>query len=331
MNARTCPRCGTAAPFGYVICPKCHTLFFADQLGAMHARAIALEEKSDYLGALETLRAMEPMLPRGSVQAKELHEHITALEPKVGQPPRSSSSSKGWLAGAGAVLLTLLTKGKFLLLGLTKLPTLLSFFVSAALWTDSSTGAGLALVVLGSIYVHEMGHTWAFRRYGIAVSAPMFVPGFGAFVRGSHYPKSPEAAGDVALSGPLWGAASGLVTLALGLALGQPWLIGAAVLIAEVHLFNLFPVWQLDGSRALQTLSKHQAVLLAMVGLLGGAATGSPMSLLAGGGLLMRRFVRAPEGPGNRRTFVVFLSCFVVLLALRFGAQHALPGTPSPG
>jgi len=159
----------------------------------------------------------------------------------------------------------------------------------------------------------------------------MFVPGFGAFVRGSHYPKSPEAAGDVALSGPLWGAASGLVTLALGLALGQPWLIGAAVLIAEVNLFNLFPVWQPDGSRALQTLSKRQAVLLALVGLLGGAATGSPMSLLAGGGLLVRRFVRAPEGPGNRRTFVVFLSCFVVLLALRFVAQHALPGTPSPG
>jgi Zn-dependent protease len=43
-----------------------------------------------------------------------------------------------------------------------------------------------------------------------------------------------------------------------------------------VNLFNLFPVWQLDGSRALQTLSKRQAVLLALVGLLGqdaGAAT----------------------------------------------------------
>ena len=68
---------------------------------------------------------------------------------------------------------------------------------------------GFALIVLGSVYVHEMGHTFAFRRYGIAVTPPMFVPGFGAFVRGSHYPKSLTAIGDVALSGPLWGGIAG--------------------------------------------------------------------------------------------------------------------------
>jgi Zn-dependent protease len=326
VSVRVCQRCGTSAPADFVICPKCHALFFADQLARLHAEATALETNGDFLGALEKLRAMEPMLPRGSVQATQLAQRITTLEPKAGQQPRQKKSNQsGLFAGLGAALIALLTKGKFLFLGLTKLPTLLSFFVSAALWRDSSAGAGLALVVLGSIYVHEMGHTWAFRRYGIAVSAPMFVPGFGAFVRGSHYPKSPEAAGDVALSGPVWGAVSGIITLGLGLGLDQPWLIGAAVLIAEVNLFNLFPVWQLDGSRAVATLSKNQVVLLAFLGLAGGAIASSPMALLAGTGLLVRRFVRAPEGPGNTRTFVVFLVSFVVLLALRFAAQHAMP------
>ncbi|HEY0880071.1 MAG TPA: hypothetical protein VGD87_01010, partial [Archangium sp.] len=85
------------------------------------------------------------------------------------------------------------------------------------------------------------------------------------------------------------------------------------------------PVWQLDGSRAVATLSKNQVVLLAFLGLAGGAIASSPMALLAGTGLLVRRFVRAPEGPGNARTFVVFLVSFVVLLALRFAAQHAMP------
>lgn len=40
-----------------------------------------------------------------------------------------------------------------------------------------------------SIYVHEMGHVAALRRCGIAATAPMFVPGLGAFIRmrSSHF------------------------------------------------------------------------------------------------------------------------------------------------
>ena len=271
---------------------------------------------------------MEPLLPGASTQAAALKARIAALEPKAGKQP---SKAPKWLAGLGAVglalwkflgpLLMVLSKGKLLLFGLLKLPTLLSFFVSAALWSDGSKGSGLALVVLGSIYVHEMGHTWAFRRYGIAVSAPMFVPGFGAFVRGTHYPKSPQAAGDVALSGPVWGGVAGLVTLALGVLSHQVWVCGAALFIAEVNLFNLLPVWQLDGSRATACISRRQVGVLGAVGLLGGVIAGSPMSLLAGAGLISRLFVRPPEGEGDRRTFVVFLLLFVGLLALRGGAQ----------
>ena len=44
--------------------------------------------------------------------------------------------------------------------------------------------AGLVL----SIYVHEMGHVIALRRYNIAATAPMFIPFFGAFVRMKQYP-----------------------------------------------------------------------------------------------------------------------------------------------
>jgi Zn-dependent protease len=274
---------------------------------------------------------MEPLLPHTSTQAVTLRKRIAALEPRAAGQPGAPSKTPKWLAGLGAVgvavwkfaapLLALLSKGKLLFVGLLKLPTLLSFFVSAALWSDGSRGTGLALVVLGSIYVHEMGHTWAFRRYGIAVSPPMFVPGFGAFVRGTHYPKSLQAVGDVALSGPVWGGVAGVITFVIGAVLREAWLCGAAVLIAEVNLFNLFPVWQLDGSRATQSLSKKQVLVLAVVGLAGGALAGSPMSLLAGGGLLVRRWVLPPEGEGDRRTFIVFIALFAGLLALRLGAH----------
>ena len=330
----TCERCGTTAPLQFVACPKCLALFHAKELTALAAQADSLEKNGDILGGLETLRSMERLLPPTSKQAVALHARITALEPRAAKQPGAPSKAPKWLAGLGAVglalwkfgapLLVLLSKGKLLLFGLMKLPTLLSFFVSAALWNDGSKGIAIPLVILGSIYVHEMGHTWAFRRYGIAVSSPMFVPGFGAFVRGSHYPKSPQAAGDVALSGPVWGGVSGLITLGLGLALSQTWLCGAAVLIAEVNLFNLFPVWQLDGSRATQCLSKQQVLVLSVVALVGGALAGSPMSLLAGAGLLARRWVRAPVGEGDRRTFFLFLGLLAGLLVLRVGAHLAM-------
>jgi hypothetical protein len=45
------------------------------------------------------------------------------------------------------------------------------------------------------------------------------------------------------------------------------------------------------------------------------------MSLLAGAGLIVRRFVRAPAGGGDRRTFFVFLLLFLGLLALRVVSQ----------
>lgn len=327
MSVQTCPRCGTTAPLQFVACPKCRALFHAERLTALSAEADSLEAKGDLHGALEQLRAMEPLLPTASTQAAALRQRIAALEPKAGLAPRASSTKgKGWAAGGiGAVLVALLTKGKFLLLGLTKLPTLMSFFLSAALWRgDGGSSAAIPLILLGSIYVHEMGHTYAFRRYGITVTPPMFVPGFGAFVRGSHYPKSPAAIGDVALSGPLWGGVTGVLVLVLGLALDLTWLQGAALIIAEINLFNLLPVWQLDGNRATACLSRSQVTTLGLVGVIGAALAASPVGFISSAGLLSRRWLSPPPNEeGDARTFKLFLGLLVGLLLLA-AAKHLL-------
>src|ERR1035437_4631322 len=84
--------------------------------------------------------------------------------------------------GAGPLLLLALTKGKFLLLGLTKMGTLLTMLASLGVyWAMYGWAFALGLVV--SIYTHEMGHVAAIRRYGFPASAPMFIPGFGAFIQ----------------------------------------------------------------------------------------------------------------------------------------------------
>lgn len=326
---KTCSHCGGTAPAHFVACPSCQTLFHADQLTQLSKAADAAEAQGDFVSALGHLRAMEPLLPPASRQAEAVRARLTALEPRAGSV--TPSKMPKWLAGLGAVgvalwkflgpLMVVLSKSQLLFAGLLKLPTLLSFFVSAALWRDGPGGTGLALVVLGSIYVHEMGHTWAFHRYGIAVSTPMFVPGFGAFVRGAHYPKSLSAVGDVALSGPVWGGVAGLITLLAGVVFDQAWLSGAAVLIAEINLFNLIPVWQLDGGRASKCLSGTQLVVLGVLAAVGGALAASPMAVVSGLGLAARRFVTQPQPQGDRRTFLVFLGLFGGLLALRLIAQ----------
>ena len=64
----------------------------------------------------------------------------------------------------------LLTKGKILLLGLTKASTFLSMLASVGLyWTVFGGWFALGLVL--SIYVHEMGHVFALTRYGIHAGA----------------------------------------------------------------------------------------------------------------------------------------------------------------
>src|ERR1051326_5804830 len=87
------------------------------------------------------------------------------------------------------ILLLGLTKGKLLLLGLTKMSTLLSMLAMFGTYWFAYGWPFAAGLVL-SIYVHEMGHVIALRRYNIAATAPMFIPFFGAFVRMKQYPRS---------------------------------------------------------------------------------------------------------------------------------------------
>ena len=99
--------------------------------------------------------------------------------------------------------LLLLTKGKFLLFGLTKLNTLLSMFASMALyWALYGWKFGVGFVL--GIYVHEMGHVWALRHFGLRASAPMFIPGFGAFVSLYDSPANESQDARIGLAGPIW-------------------------------------------------------------------------------------------------------------------------------
>src|SRR5262249_45574345 len=150
----------------------------------------------------------------------------------------------------------------------TKISTLATMLLSLGVyWT--AWGWKFALGVVVSIYIHEIGHVSALQRLGIRASAPMFVPGFGAFVRLEQHPTSEAQDAQVGLAGPLWGLGATLLASAAFLASGAGALAAIAQWSARINLFNLLPIWQLDGSRGFRALSRAQRwVVLAVIGVL---------------------------------------------------------------
>jgi Zn-dependent protease len=286
-EAAQCPQCGTRLAPALLACPACGRLVHAAALKALSAEAEHADQARDSAAALASWRQALELLPPQSRQ----HAVITARIEELGKqaPPAAvpaapsagaagagpSKARAGGIAGLGALALVLwkfkfvaalvLTKGKFLLLGLTKASTFFSMFLSLGVYW-AAWGWKFALGLVLSIYIHEMGHVAALRRYGIKASAPMFIPGVGAFVRLHQRPANPVEDARVGLAGPLWGLGAALATFAVYLATDWPSWLAITRVGAWINLFNLTPLWQLDGARGFRALTRAQR-WLAVAGL----------------------------------------------------------------
>jgi Zn-dependent protease len=266
--SETCVRCGTQVAAAVLGCPSCGALVNAAQLKQFAADAEAATAAEDWSSALTAWREAIELLPPGTTQHDNISEKIAALSGRVEQASLPGNRSyKSIIAksatGVGVlalllfkfkgVALFLLTKGKLLLLGLTKSSTLFTMILSLGVyWT--AFGWNFALGIVLSIYVHEMGHVAMLRRYGIKATAPMFIPGLGAMVRMQQYPHGPREDARVGLAGPIWGLGAALITYAVYLVTGWESWAAIARVAAWINLFNLIPVWQLDGSRGFASL-----------------------------------------------------------------------------
>lgn len=315
-----------------LVCPGCGRLVHAAELSSLAAEAETATREARPSDALAAWRRALGLLPPNTAQARAIDQRIQALSKEVDAaaltPAPAPAAGKGKAGAAGiaaavalflwkfkALLLLVATKGKLLLLGLTKLPTLLSmFFAFGAYWT--LWGWQFALGFVLGIYVHEMGHVMALRRYGIAASAPMFIPGLGAFVRLNQRPANAREDAVVGLAGPVWGLAAACVFFALHLALESPLMAALAHVAAYINLFNLLPVWQLDGARGFVALSRmHRLWCVAAFGL-AWFVSGDTLLLLVGVVAAVRSFDKTAPEQSDRRTLVTFLVLVAVLSGL---------------
>ncbi len=326
LPANRCPGCGSELAPSLLACPACRRLTRGAELTELAAAAERATRAGDLSAALASWRSALELLPADTAQAATIRAKVTALSQRVDAgPARAASRLPRWLAPLGAlglllwklklVLAFVLTKGKLLLLGLTKSSTLFSMLLSLGVYW-SVWGWRFAAGIVALIYVHEMGHVAALHRLGIRASAPMFVPGLGAYVRLNQYPADVREDARVGLAGPLWGLGAALAVYLAFLAIDWPILAAIARVGAWLNLFNLLPVWQLDGGRGFRALAKRERWLLAALLAACGLATSESLALLLALAAAARAFGGAAPAASDRRAFVEYALLGVALSAL---------------
>ena len=214
-------------------------------------------------------------------------------------------------------------KGKFILLGLTKLSTLLSMVAFAGVYW-AMYGWKFAVGMVFSIYIHEMGHVLMLREYGIAASAPMFIPGFGAFIRLRQLRLTPLQDSGVGLAGPIFGLGAAAFALAAGYVTGAKAWDAIAHFGAIMNLFNLIPVWQLDGGRGFASQTRQQRLVILVTAVVLCFLTREVMLGLIAIGAGYRMFTKdAAQEPdkGGMQAFVGLLVALSVVAML--AERHA--------
>lgn len=341
-----CASCGSQLAASFVACPSCGRLVHADELKRLAADAERAEQGGDPGRALIAWRQALALLPPTSVQHQTVLAKVQALSaqaPAAAAATTTTGRSRWvkWAGGLGVVgllllkfkwvLLFVLGKGKVLLIGLTQAKTFLSMAIAVGAYT-TIWGWRFALGFVVLIYVHEMGHVVWLRRYGIPATAPMFIPGFGAFVRLKQNPATVGEDARVGLAGPVWGGAASLLALLAGMQLDQPLLLALARVSAWVNLFNLLPVWQLDGGRGFAALSRPQRWVVAAALWLMVLASIDFLFIILAIAATARAVARTDPGApgaappsGDRAVLATFLALIAGLTAVMVVAGQRMP------
>jgi Zn-dependent protease len=257
---------------------------FREARDALTSLCGALPENSSVRYALsQSLGTLTFHLAGGSTPPPQLVDRLAGLARQVVTPvqtqplkPRQKSSVAKKFGPLGALLaflakfktvgLLLLTKGKLLLLGLTNIKALLSILAFLGVYW-LLYGWWFAVGFVASIFIHEMGHYVTVRRLGFAASAPVFIPGLGAYVRWRGATTDPGILGRISLAGPLWGFAAAIAFYVVYAATGHGVWLAVAHVGAWINLFNLIPVSIFDGGSAFVALGRQERMAVLVISL----------------------------------------------------------------
>jgi Zn-dependent protease len=169
-----------------------------------------------------------------------------------------SNRNRGLFGGLAALVVAALAYGKYAFLILVKIPFLLTAgtaLVSVAVYS-AVFGPWVAVGLVVMLFVHEMGHVVEIRRQGMAATAPVFIPFFGAAIFQRSHAQSPMRQAQIGIAGPIAGTIGATVALILYGETHWVVLLIWAYWGFLLNLFNLIPFGMLDGGWILAPASK---------------------------------------------------------------------------
>lgn len=276
---------------------------------------------------MEWQQALE-LLPADSSQSAWVRDKLAELAQAAPGPGSDRKQTPAWARRLGplAPVVLFLLKGK-VFLSLLKIPFLLSFLAFAGIyWGLYGARFGIGFAVL--ILVHELGHFIEIRRRHLTADLPMFIPGFGAYVRWTAAGVTAETRALVSLAGPLAGACGAAVCALLWLRTQDRLWVALASFSAFINLMNLIPVWSLDGGQAITAIDRVGRICIALAALLCAAYFSQPFLLLVAGGAAYRAFGKETPAGMPARDYGVSAYFIALLVGLTYLSTLAPLGVP---
>lgn len=228
------------------------------------ARARQLAALGQLAAARDHWAAALKLLPPESNQHRGVQREIDNLNARLS--PARKTDWKKRLGPLGVLIAALIKFKTFLLLLLTKGKFLISILAFVGLYW-AMFGWWFAVGLAGSVLLHELGHYFMVRRFGFSAELPMFLPGFGAYVKWNGANVDPGVRAQISLAGPLFGLISGLIAYGIFVSTQQGVWLAVAQFAGWLNLLNLIPVLIFDGAPAMNAMGRQErfGVLIASV------------------------------------------------------------------
>jgi Zn-dependent protease len=223
-----CARCGRLLTPGDLVCPACGLLAHLERLQSLSAQAQSLEHQ-DPAAAINVWRECLELLPPDSQQADILRHRIMMLGSSPAAAPQRRGFGYALRRTGGSMILSMAVYGYFL-------------------------GPLFAVGFVLLIWVHEMGHVLALRRYGVRSAPPLFIPFVGAVITIGRVRDAAQEA-IVGIGGPVLGTVGALACFALYGVYHEHLLLDLAFYGFSINLLNLLPIPPLDGGRVTAAVS----------------------------------------------------------------------------
>ncbi|HYM95404.1 MAG TPA: site-2 protease family protein [Chitinophagaceae bacterium] len=124
----------------------------------------------------------------------------------------------------------------------------------------------LVIALTGIVIFHELGHFFAMKLYNYSDLGIFFIPLLGAYASGKKHEVSQLQSAIILLAGPVPGIISGITLHVLSPYIATDFPLNTvAWILVYLNLFNLLPVYPLDGGQLLNRLFLDSSRLIGQI------------------------------------------------------------------